>query len=108
MKQLINVTEEDIQTTEQHNSQACMVWRAVTRNLQLETQTGASPVIVSVSYDRIVLQGKRGEISVPLSTYVNSRIRKFDNDRSLVKPFNFNLDLPDDWREQVAGMGGAK
>ncbi len=110
MKQRIQVTEDDIKDTVQGDPHACMVWRAVTRNLQLETQTGAEPVEVYVQYDKVIFSrgdGIGGGVVVPLSTYVNGKIRKFDKDRNLVQPFAFDLNLPDDWREQVM-KGSAK
>ena len=112
MKQRIQVTEEDIAETVQGNPQACMVWRAVTRNLQLESGTGSEPVVVHVDYRAITFMDRSGEksVRVPVSTETGRKIRKFDRDRALVKPFAFDLNLPDDWRQQVTGMseGGAK
>ena len=112
MKQRIQVTEEDIQETVQGDPQACMVWRAVTRNLQLESGTGSEPVVVHVGYDAIDFLDRDGRkhVRAPLNNWVNGQIRKFDRDRGAVKPFSFELDLPDDWRQQVTGMseGGAK
>jgi hypothetical protein len=107
VKKRIHVTQEDIDTTLQGQPEACMVWRAVCRNLQLEAETGAARVTVNVLHDSISFEGhgkKAGRIVVPNSSRTTSNIKAFDKDKSLVKPFSFNLDLPDDWREQVTGL----
>lgn len=103
MKTRIHVTKEDIQETRQGDPHACMVWRAVTRNLQLESQTGVSPVDVAVQMDQIVFTGKKGTIITKNSERTARNISKFDSDRDTVEPFAFDLDLPDDWRSQVQG-----
>ena len=105
MKQRINVTEADIQGAVQGAPMACMVWRAVTRNLQLESGTGSEPVSVHVRYDGITFSGEGGQISVKHAYGVQSKIRRWDTSRDSVAPFAFDLNLPDDWRQQVTKAG---
>lgn len=107
----INVTAEDIAEAEQGAPQACMVWRAITRQLQLSQKYGVPSVEVSVgSGSSIVFTGDAGKVTakVPQSRVVSNKIRRWDEaeDQTRIKPFDFDLNLPDDWREQITG--GAK
>jgi hypothetical protein len=100
----IHVTAEDIKTATQGDPYSCMVWRAVTRNLQLESETGSQPVTVSVGYDEITFNGPCGTLHVNHPAGVGDKIERWDDRKSSVKPFDFDLVLPDDWREQVQGL----
>ncbi len=100
----INVTKTDIQGAKQNDPYACMVWRAVTRNLQLEKSTGAEPVTVSVDYDDITFEGRGGQIRVKLPEGVGEKIAYWDDDKASVDPFDFDINLPDDWRQQVTDV----
>ena len=102
----IHVTKTDIQEAKQGDPYACMVWRAVTRNLQLESGTGAAPVQTSVDYDDITFDGMGGTIRVKLPDGIGNKISDWDNDKSKVNPFDFDINLPDDWRQQITNPKG--
>lgn len=102
----IQVTKSDIEDAEQGDVNACMVWQAVTRNLQLETETGSASVIVSVDYEKIRFYGRKTKkvVNVRIPDEVGHRIKNWDVSKRSVKPFEFDLNLPDDWRERVQGI----
>jgi hypothetical protein len=104
----IQVTRTDIGEAKQNDPYACMVWRAVTRNLQLETGTGAEPVQVSVDYDDITFNGRGGSIAVKLPEGVGEKIEDWDEDKTTVEPFSFDINLPSNWREQVTDINLGK
>lgn len=97
----IHVTKDDIRTTNQGDPQGCMVWKSVTRSLQLDT--GADDIEVDVYPDSITLTGPKGEIRVQNIDRVEKKINRYDgtDNQNRIRPFEFDLDLPDDWREQI-------
>lgn len=101
----IHVTQSDINDTVQSDPHACMVWSALARQLDLP-ETGYG---IHVGYDAITISRKANKklgvrakkLRVANDTNTNTRIRHFDVDRKWVKPFDFDFNLPADWREQI-------
>jgi hypothetical protein len=100
--QKIEVLKDDINRAERGQPESCMVARAVIRTLQLE----GSGALVSVDGESVAIYGPGNEgkfVDMDLPEVIQDYIEQWDDGDDL-DPFDFDLNLPADWREQV-GMG---
>lgn len=79
---VIRVTQKDIDAGEQNNPEACPVFLALDRTLELTDEYNSW----NADYDDIDLDDK---IKTPAR--VRNWMKKFDDDKTSVKPFSFRL-----------------
>jgi hypothetical protein len=91
----IHVNKEDVQNAVREDPNFCMVAQAVRRQLQIE-----DTIEVDVDQSRILIGGYNG-VDIPTPTPIADKITRWDKGTN-VRPFEFDLDVPDDWRKQVA------
>ena len=127
----IHVDERHIKDSKRGMADHCMVAEAVREQLNVPSDWGVwvdgdSVEIVPIAsrddwrYGDRMRPVKDSPIDVVLPKHVQSKIERFDNwpvivqgesDRQFrkdVEPFTFILDIPEDWREQVANAAKGK
>lgn len=107
MKTTISVTEDDIYTERDNregDSQMCMVAAAVRRQLDLAEEID---VDISITDNHLGKLGRNSDgmltrLTIPFSLppNVRRRIQRWDQGVK-TKPFTFEIEFPDDWREQL-------
>lgn len=91
----INVTQDEIDNSEIGQPESCMVAEAFRRRLDLPETVG-----VDISIVRNSLDTRHGRIEFSLPRSVQQRIKRWDQG-SKGKPFEFEVEFPDDWREKL-------
>lgn len=96
----INVTKSDIEDNREareEDPQSCMVWQALAR--QLDIPDG---VLLQVFGDNVSITSDdyAQQIEIDLPSDVMDKIGTWD-DGGHVEPFDFNFNLPADWRQQI-------
>lgn len=92
MIKTINVTKRDLELGIPRNCRLCPVARAISRHLNKNTLVNVYPVLVQfVNNSSLELPPAW---NVYLSYRVNRKITRYD-DRSIVQPFTFEIDIPD-------------
>jgi hypothetical protein len=100
----VRVTKDYIENSKRMDSTACMVHDAVCDALQLKRDN--SDIAVHTSYDETTLvrtdpkTHRERELSVPHPTNVVRKIERWDDGKK-VMPFEFDWELPEDWREEL-------
>lgn len=96
MGETIFVTKAHIEGGHKKDGFSCMVAKAIQEQLDL---TADYRVLVGYTIASIQ-RGSREGVQTKLPSSVGQRIRRWDQNVN-TKPFSFELDLPDDWRERL-------
>lgn len=80
----------------------CMVHDPICDTLQLEKRhgTGKKAIQVFTGYESTEIRYGNKSIEVTHPSTVERRISRWD-DGLTIKPFEFDFDLPEDWRERL-------
>jgi len=95
MKLHIEVTQEDISDGERGCGDRCMVWRAITRLLPDSPPDFCGAGRRDGSGAWVEWRREDGYVSVDLPDSVGKEMTIWDNG-GYVRPFSFDLDLPDE------------
>lgn len=96
----ISVTPSDITDDRDmrlSDGNTCMVAQAIRRRLDLPEE-----VDLDVGYSNFSIQGRKGDLTIPLPDRIGARIKRWD-DGAKTRPFEFEVEFPDDWRKKITG-----